>query len=66
MKVKVLIEYDIPCIDALTDEDKEVITQALSDQAPSAFEFYDGGVMLAESWTVEVQTSQLLPDGRDW
>jgi hypothetical protein len=23
-------------------------------------------VILAESWTVEVQTSQLLPDGRDW
>ena len=55
MKVRVVIEYDIPAIDVLSDEDVRIIEATLSEQVPSVFESGDGCAMFADSWTVEVQ-----------
>jgi len=54
MKVKVLIEFDIPCIDKMTVEDGEVIKLTMLNSVPTAFEFEDGGAMLADSFSVEI------------
>lgn len=55
MKVTVVIEYDIPAIDVLSDEDARLIETTLAEQVPSAFESDDGCVMMASNWAVEVQ-----------
>lgn len=55
MKVRVVIEYDIPAIDVLSDEDVRVIEETLADRVPSVFEADDGCAMFADSWVVEVQ-----------
>lgn len=52
MKVKVLIEYEIPAIDVLSDDDVRVIEAELLHKAPFEFES-DGCVMCASSWTIE-------------
>lgn len=55
MKVRVVIEYEIPAIDALTDDDVQMIEQTIAMGAPSAFEADDGCTMLSSDWTVQVQ-----------
>ena len=55
MKVRVVIEYEIPAIDVLTDDDVQMIEQSVWEGAPQSFSSPDGAWLSAAGWTVEVQ-----------
>ena len=55
MKVKVVIEYEIPVDGPLTVEDRLAMHAALEREIPTVFEHTDGAAFWAQSFTVEVQ-----------
>lgn len=55
MKVTVIVEYEIPELDALTDEDALAIEAAVCDSAPSCFIRGDDDMFFAREFSVEVK-----------
>jgi hypothetical protein len=58
MKVKVLIEYDFPDMDSLTQNQLDTIENEVCMSVPGLFETGDDEAIISRGWSVEILGGQ--------